>query len=256
MLSSEPVVEDRKRLVVVDDDDLFRESLVQNLSDSGFDVVGYRDGRSALVSLEGATLPPDLILLDWKMPEMSGIEVLKRLRNSEATSPVIFLTALSDQIYEEAALIGGAVDFVEKSRSYAILLKRIELTLDGPRGKSEGAEDEPEPKVLKVGHLELNGEASRAFWKNERVELSLPEFTIVSCLVEHAGRDVRYRALYDLVRGRGFVAGAGPDGYRANVRTFIKRIRQKFREVDDRFDEIENYPGFGYRWRGDDGRTG
>jgi two-component system response regulator ChvI len=60
---------------------------------------------------------------------------------------------------------------------------------------------------------------------------------------------VRYRDIYDLVRGEGFTAGVGPEGYRANVRTFIKRIRQKFREIDERFDSIENYPGFGYRWR-------
>jgi two-component system response regulator ChvI len=60
---------------------------------------------------------------------------------------------------------------------------------------------------------------------------------------------VRYREIYDVVRGSGFVAGAGEDGYRANVRAFIKRIRQKFREVDDGFDRIENYAGFGYRWR-------
>ncbi|HLW28926.1 MAG TPA: helix-turn-helix domain-containing protein, partial [Kiloniellales bacterium] len=66
---------------------------------------------------------------------------------------------------------------------------------------------------------------------------------------ERAGQDVTYRELYDLVHGRGFVAGSGPDGYRANVRTFMKRIRQKFRELDEDFDEIENYPGFGYRWR-------
>ncbi|HLS68350.1 MAG TPA: helix-turn-helix domain-containing protein, partial [Kiloniellales bacterium] len=79
--------------------------------------------------------------------------------------------------------------------------------------------------------------------------LSLTEFKLVQLMAERAGQDVTYRELYDLVHGRGFVAGSGPDGYRANVRTFMKRIRQKFRELDADFDEIENYPGFGYRWR-------
>ena len=64
-----------------------------------------------------------------------------------------------------------------------------------------------------------------------------------------AGRDVSYREIYDLVRGEGFRAGSGEQGYRANVRALIKRIRQKFRDVDPTFDLIENYPGFGYRWR-------
>ena len=79
--------------------------------------------------------------------------------------------------------------------------------------------------------------------------LTLTEFEIVRLIAERPGRDVRYREIYDVVRGSGFVAGAGEDGYRANVRAFIKRIRQKFREVDDGFDRIENYAGFGYRWR-------
>jgi two-component system response regulator ChvI len=60
--------------------------------------------------------------------------------------------------------------------------------------------------------------------------------------------DVSYRQIYDLVRGKDFIAGYGEEGYRVNVRSFIKRIRQKFRDVDDSFSCIENYPGFGYRW--------
>ena len=63
-----------------------------------------------------------------------------------------------------------------------------------------------------------------------------------------AGDDVGYREIYDLVHGKDFVAGAGEEGYRANVRTLIKRIRKSFRDVDPRFAQIENYAGFGYRW--------
>ena len=74
---------------------------------------------------------------------------------------------------------------------------------------------------------------------------------MVQYLATRAGQDVSYRELYDLVHGKEFIAGDGPEGHRANVRTFIKRIRQKFRDIDDSFDEIENYAGFGYRWRGD-----
>ncbi len=65
---------------------------------------------------------PDIILLDWKMPHMTGIEVLRELRQRQVEVPVVFLTVLSDQFYEEAGLIEGAVDFVEKSRGFAILL--------------------------------------------------------------------------------------------------------------------------------------
>jgi two-component system response regulator ChvI len=67
-------------------------------------------------------------------------------------------------------------------------------------------------------------------------------------LASNVGRYVTYRAIYDRLRYEGFAAGNGPDGYRMNVRSTIKRIRNKFRERDSTFDEIENYTGFGYRW--------
>jgi len=240
----------RARIVVVDDDALFRESLERNLADAGFAVTGFAEGAVALdhFAADGA---PDLIVLDWRMPGMTGIEVLRRLRETNAPTPVIFLTALSDQIYEEAALIGGAVDFVEKTRSFSILLRRIELALGGARAESVRAAPERATQAIAVGPLELANDTARAQWKGERVDLTLSEFNIVRYLAERAGQDVRYREIYDLVRGKGFVAGTGMDGYRANVRTFIKRIRQKFREVDPKFDAIENYAGFGYRWRGE-----
>jgi two-component system response regulator ChvI len=179
---------------------------------------------------------------------------LRRLRETDAETPVIFLTALSDQIYEEAALVGGAVDFVEKTRSFTILLRRIELALGGARAEPVAtARQGTHAANQHVGSLELDPETARAQWKGGRVELTLSEFNIVRYLAERAGQDVRYREIYDLVRGKGFIAGTGLDGYRANVRTFIKRIRQKFREVDPAFDAIENYAGFGYRWRADGG---
>jgi two-component system response regulator ChvI len=70
----------------------------------------------------------------------------------------------------------------------------------------------------------------------------------VDHLASNVGHDVGYRELYDLVHGEGFVAGSGDQGYRVNTRTFIKRIRQKFRKIDSEFAQIENYLGFGYRW--------
>jgi two-component system response regulator ChvI len=240
----------KRRVYVVDDDALFRESLERNLADAGFVVTGFAEGTKALdhIAANGA---PALIVLDWRMPGMTGIEVLRRLRETDPTTPVIFLTALSDQIYEEAALIGGAVDFVEKTRSFSILLRRIELALGAARSEARpqsARPDAPQPRATTIGPLDLAVETARAQWKGAHVDLTLSEFNIVRYLAERAGQDVRYREIYDLVRGKGFVAGTGMDGYRANVRTFIKRIRQKFREVDPDFDAIENYAGFGYRW--------
>lgn len=242
------------RILLVDDDELFRESLSMNLADAGFAVSEAETGAAALALL-ATPPPPDLVLLDWKMPGMNGIEALRRMRENGLTLPVIFLTALSNQIYEEAALQGGAVDFVEKTRSFGILLKRINLILAGAKGAGGGAVGPASAKAAetpgagRIGGLELRRDSHRAFWNGREVPLSVTEFKMVELLVTETGRDVSYRALYDLVHGDGFAAGYGEEGYRGNVRAFMKRIRRKFRELDENFDEIESYSGFGYRWR-------
>jgi len=239
------------RIALVDDDDLFRESLSLNLGDEGYEVITFDRGEPALdFFAEGGSV--DIVLLDWRMPKLDGIDVLRQMRARGIATPVIFLTVLSDQIYEEAALAGGALDFVEKSRSLSILLKRMRLILDGIKGDSaKGAEDAEaggNSTSHRLGELELRLDNSRAFWKGKRIDLTLTEFNIVKLMSTRPEEDVSYREIYDLVHGKGFVAGYGPSGYRANVRAFIKRIRQKFRSVDATFACIENYPGFGYRW--------
>jgi two-component system, OmpR family, response regulator ChvI len=236
--------------VLVDDDDSFRESLGLNLLDEGFGVVSFADGAAALAHFEsGATA--DAILLDWRMPGMDGLEVLRRLRRSGTHTPVIFLTVLSDDIYEEAALEGGAVDFIDKSRRLSILVKRLQLICEGTRAAPEADLRLGAGEVLRVGALELRFDISRAAWRTREIDLTLTEFKIVALLALRANEDVNYREIYDLVHGKDFAAGYGAEGYRANVRTFIKRIRKKFRDVDDGFDHVQNYAGFGYRWVAD-----
>lgn len=249
-----PVVETTaapKRVLVVDDDPFFRESLQENLIDAGYEALAF-DGGEAVLSFLTESAAVELILLDWRMPKMTGIEVLRRLRDGGVETPVIFLTVLSDQMYEEAALIGGAVDFIEKSRSFTILKRRMDLIMEGPkgpRGHSGPLEGSPLAASFVLGSLALQPDSGRACWNGNEVNLTLTEFRIVERMARRAGEDVRYRDIYDLVHGQGFVAGIGEQGYRANVRAFIKRIRSKFRDVEGSFDRIENYPGFGYRWR-------
>lgn len=239
-----------RRIFVVDDDPFFRDSIAQNLVGRNYRVETFGDGPSCLARLSEEP-KADLLLLDWKMPEMNGIEVLSRVSEMELGLPVIFLTVLSEQIYEEAALLGGAVDFVEKSRSFSIVLCRVELILEGRRGgdNTEHEEESPSARQVTIGDLHLDTRSRRAYWKDRPVDLTLSEFGMVRILALRANKDVGYRDIYDAVRGRGFQSGEGTEGYRANVRSSIKRIRQKFREVDPGFDIIENYPGFGYCWR-------
>jgi two-component system response regulator ChvI len=195
-------------LLLVDDDDLFRESLGLNLIDEGYDVTSFGNGRDALAYLDrggGA----DVMLLDWRMPNLTGLEVLRQMRRAGMTIPVIFLTVLSDDIYEEAALEGGAVDFIDKSRRLPILLKRLQLITEGGRTAAE-----PEPArapSLRLGRLALRFDINRAVWGGRTVDLTLTEFKILTLLAEKAGQDVGYREIYDLVHGKDFIAGQGSE---------------------------------------------
>ncbi len=231
----------RPLIGIVDDDPLFRETLGGNLDDAGYTAQLWTGGAPFLAAL-AAGGRPDLVLLDWKMPDLNGIDVLRRMRAGGVGVPVIFLTALSDQIFEETALLGGAVDFVEKVRSFVILERRIRLALERRSAPAAPADR------LAVGDLVLDLDSRRAYWRGRLVDLTVTEFALVRALAARAGRDVGYRDLYDAGRGKGFHAGAGEDGYRTNVRAAVKRIREKFKAQDAAFDRIGNYPGFGYQW--------
>src|SRR5216110_1217621 len=169
----------RVRTLVVDDDDEFRESLSLNLMDEGFAVATFANGPAVLEHV-AAGESADVILLDWRMPGMNGLEVLRELRQRGVMTPVIFLTALSDDIYEEAALAGGAVDFIDKSRRLSILVRRIELIAEGQRPLPDTSL--PPPSQLRLGQLELRFDINRAFWRGAAVDLTLTEFRMIAQL--------------------------------------------------------------------------
>lgn len=231
----------KARLVVVDDDDLLRPILVGNLAQAGYDVHAFAEPVAAFDALTAKELEADLLILDWRMPSMTGLDLLQRLRRAGVESAALFFTSHTDTLFEEAALSCGAVDFIDKTRSFAILAKRIEIILGrlstGPA---------PSQGVAK-GDLSLDEASHSVTWRGRKVGLTFGEFRVVELLVT-AQRDVTYREIYDALRGENFMAGDGADGYRTNVRALIKRIREKFQEADPGFAAIANYPGFGYRW--------
>jgi two-component system, OmpR family, response regulator ChvI len=232
----------RPRLVLVDDDPVFLRLLSANLEEAGYAPVAYSDPQAGFAALRHDR--PAACLFDWDMPGMDGLALLRALREEGARFPVLFLTGHATPMFEEAALAAGAVDFIDKSRGPAIVLHRIALALSRADGPVR-AEDEE----VALGDVTLREGSKRVLWRGEEVALSRGEYEIVALLVRRAGRDVPYRALYDALHGDGFHAGQGEDGYRANVRAMIKRIRRKFAEIDPDFDALGTYPGFGYRWQ-------
>ena len=189
-------------------------------------------------------LDADVVVLDWGMPTISGIELLPRLRREGIQLPVVFLTGRSSRNHEHLAFDRGALDFVDKSRGVPILAKRIRAIVKSSKRPPELQIDENQH----CGRLMLKPRVSRAFWDAIDANLTLTEFNVVRLLASSVGNHVTYRAVYDCMHRAGFMAGSGEEGYRTNVRSTIKRIRNKFRLLDPEFAEIENYASFGYRW--------
>jgi two-component system response regulator ChvI len=181
------------------------------------------------------------------MPGMNGLEALQELRARGISKPVILLTGFADERYEEAALAAGAVDFIDKSRRWQILVQRVELIAEAARGNAKRP-PQKNSQVIELGALELRFDINRARWAGQTIDLTLTEFQIVSLLATTRGQDVSYRDIHDIVHGKDFAAGYGREGYRVNVRSHIKRIRKKFREVHPTFNQILSFPKFGYRW--------
>ena len=235
-------------IVLVDDDDLFREALSADLVERGFAVACFPDGRSFLEALSNG-MDAHVALLDWSMPEMSGFELLGALRQRGIELPVVFLTGYSMVERELQALDRGAVDFVDKSRGTEVVAHRLRVVIEGQRALASVSTT---PETERHGDLTLHPSTARALWRQRDVGLTITEYKIVVGLVSHKGEPQTYRALYDVAHYSGFVAGSGERGYYTNVRSLMKRIRRKFLAVDPGFSEIRNLPRVGYLWRGAD----
>lgn len=230
------------RVLFVEDDDNFREALSWQLEERGFSVQGFANGKALLAALDVST-DADLVILDWSLPSPSGIDLLTQLRKRGLNLPVVFLTGHSPSQREALAFDRGAADFVDKARGVEVLVRRLKLLV-----RTTSRDPRPDQQLV-CGKLVLRPAVSRAYWGETDMRLTVGEYDIVQLLASNAGEHVSYRSIYDCMHYEGFIAGAGINGYRVNVRSAVKRIRNKFRECDPAFDEIENFTAFGYRWR-------
>jgi two-component system response regulator ChvI len=231
---------DSIRVLLVEDDQTYREILSAQLSEQGFVVQSF-GGRASLLDSLDAAADADVIILDWGLP---GIDLLAQLRRRGVNLPVVFLTGRALPVHESLAFDKGAFDFISKGRGVEVLVRRLKRVVEAGKPAADPRID----KRIVCGKLVLRPGVSRAHWGEVDVDLTLGEFNIVHLLVSNVGHYVTYRAIYDRMHYEGFIAGSGHRGYRQNVRSAIKRIRNKFRGLDPAFDEIKNYQGFGYRW--------
>ncbi len=223
-------------VALVDDDRNILASVSMALEAEGFRVRTYTDGAEALTALERQ--PPDLAVLDIKMPRLDGMELLKRLRQKSAL-PVIFLTSKDDEIDEMMGLRMGADDYITKPFSQRLLIERIRAVLR--RREAQGAV--PSSGILKRGELELDPQRHSCHWKGGEVDLTVTEFLLLQALARRPGHVKNRDQLIDEAYGQNvFVDDRTIDSH-------IKRIRRKFRERDPSFAEVETLYGIGYRYK-------
>ena len=234
------------RLLLVDDDPLFLSVFAVNLQTAGFTTTCCGRPSEALDMLE-VSEGLDGCVIDLEMPEMDGLSFIRALGERAIRIPVMVVTAHNGPMFEQAALELGALDFVDKSRGFPILMHRLERLLLQSTSPPEPAQ----PVVRSAGRLLLVAAQRQASWNGAEVTLTRTELAVVELLITQAGSHVGYREIYDAIKMDGFMAGSGDGGYRTNVRAAIKRIRRKFVEVDPNFNALENLPGVGYRWRDD-----
>ena len=227
-------------IALVDDDRNILTSVSMAMEAEGYAVQTYTDGATALSGLQDT--PPDVAILDIKMPRMDGMELLRRLRQ-KSELPVIFLTSKDDEIDELFGLKMGADDFIRKPFSQRLLVERVKAVLRRAQNRDIPTNGTEEAKVIERGQLVMDPERHSCTWDGRPVVLTVTEFLILQALAQRPGivksRDALMDAAYD---DQVYVDDRTIDSH-------IKRLRKKFKAVDDNFDVIETLYGVGYRFK-------
>ena len=225
-------------IALVDDDRNILTSISMALENEGFKVQTYIDAENALINI--VRNPPDLAVIDIKMPRMNGEELLKRLRKKTAI-PILFLTSKDEEVDELLGLKLGADDFIKKSGGFSmkVLIERIRVQL---RKKTNNIDDSK--NLIKHGKLVLDPSQLECEWNGKPLpeKLTTTEFLIVKELAKRPGIIKERAQLMDIAYKE------NNDIEDRTIDSHVKRIRKKFKKVDQKFSAIETRYGSGYRW--------
>ncbi len=228
------------KIALVDDDRHILTSVSMALEAEGYQTQTYTDGVAALQGLEDN--PPDMAIFDIKMPRMDGMELLRRLRQ-RSDLPVVFLTSKDDEIDELFGLKMGADDFIRKPFSQRLLVERVKAVLRRAQPRDAATIQTEASRAIERGQLVMDPERHSCTWDAKPVTLTVTEFLILQALAQRPGivksRDSLMDAAYD---DQVYVDDRTIDSH-------IKRLRKKFKVVDDGFDAIETLYGVGYRFK-------
>jgi DNA-binding response OmpR family regulator len=224
-------------ILLVDDEPLIIDSLTYSLKREGFDVKVAYDGTQALQSVQ--EFEPDLIVLDLMLPDISGLEVCRRIRTGR-TTPVIMLTARGEEIDRVLGLEVGADDYLAKPFSFRELLARIRSTLR--RVELDRQASQLQPVTLR--QLSLDPVARRVFKGEQELQLSAREFDLLAILMKNAGRALSRDELLTQVWGEEWI------GDPRTLDVHVRWLRLKVEEDPASPQYIQTVRGYGYRFVG------
>ena len=225
-------------ICLIDDDQNILASLSLALKSEGYIISTFSDGLSGLNSLREDNY--DIAILDIKMPRLDGLEVLQKLRQT-SNLPVIFLTSKDEEVDQLLGLKMGADDYITKPFSQKLLIERVRAILRRSK-EVKDLNNTDSNYIIKRGKLSLNMSRHECFWNDLPIKLTVTEFLLLESLASRPGyvksRDQLMSAAYD-------------DDIYVDDRTIdshIKRLRKKFKDLDESFESIETLYGVGYRY--------
>lgn len=219
----------------VEDDRSIRELVIYTLKNTGFQALGFEDGKSLFTMIRSGNIPR-LILLDIMLAGEDGIEILKQLREDAATKkiPVIMVTAKGTEYDKVTGLDAGADDYISKPFGMMELVARVKAVLR----RTEDGEDEKE--IVKLGRISMDPKCHTVTVDGKPVELTLKEFELLFCLIKNPGEVFTRDTLLDIIWGYNF---------NSETRTVDAHIRTLRMKLGDGADIIETVRGIGYKAR-------
>ncbi len=225
-----------KHILLVDDEKRIREVVEYALAKSGYRVTALAEGEPVLGLL--ASDPPDLIVLDITLPGIDGLELCRRIR-AQSTTPVLFLSARSDEVDRIVGLELGGDDYLVKPFSPRELVARVRAVLRRFEAAEERSRGKPATRVLHSGKLEIDPERFEVRFSGQRISLTATEFAVLSALYERPGIVLSRAQLLE----RAYATDLHVT--ERTLDSHVRRIRAKFRAVGA--DPIATVHGVGYK---------
>ena len=231
------MTEARSTILVVEDEPEIRRFLRSSLGADGYRVVEAESGSRG--AIDAGTHKPDLAIVDLGLPDIDGIEVIRRIR-SWSPMPILVLSARAQERSKIEALDAGADDYVTKPFGVGELLARIRVALRHAARPVTGKE------ILRLGEASVDFERRRAVKGKSEVHLTPIEFRLLACLAKHLGMVVTHRQLLREVWGPSHVE------HTHYLRIYMKQLRDKLEDEPERPRYLLTETGVGYRLRLDE----